>query len=117
MFGIIHNMESPYEFTTEAGINTGRFAVIYAESLGTDTPVFNNNSIIVYKQSGVITINSSTADMSSVHVYDIRGRLLYSADAINAKETTIKGFSAQEQMLIIKVKTVEGAEAIKKIIY
>ncbi len=117
VLGITHNLESPYQFTTDAGIMTGRFDVVYAEALGTDIPAFNSNSIIVYKQGGAINISTGNVDMKSVAVYDIRGRLLYSANAINKTETAVTNLQVQEQMLIVEVTTVGGIKASKKIVF
>lgn len=117
LLDVTHNLkDSAYEFTSEAGMITGRFDVIYADELGTDNPEFNVNSIIVYKQESNINISSGNTDMTGVTVYDLRGRILYSNDSVNAAETVISGLQAQEQMLIIEVKTEKG-KASKKIIF
>jgi YDG domain/MBG domain (YGX type) len=118
VLGVTHDLaEGAYEFTTEAGITTGRFDVIYAaQPLGTANPEFNASSIIVYKQDGNINISTGTTDMTGVKVYDLRGRVLYSGSDINATGTVISGLQAQEQMLIVEVTTLKG-KASKKIIF
>ncbi len=116
--GSMHNLsQNAYEFATETGVITGRFDLVYTEALGTDSPMFGSNSIIVYKHAGKITINSGTTDMRSVSVYDIHGRLLYGANNVNAAETVITGIQPQEQLLIIQVTIPDGVKTIKKIIY
>ncbi|AWH86362.1 hypothetical protein HYN59_15145 [Flavobacterium album] len=117
VLGVIHNLVNPYEFTTDAGIITGRFDVVYAEALHTDIPEFNANSIIVYKQGNAINISSGNSDMESVAVYDVRGRLLYRTGNINDSRTSITTLQAEEQMLIIQVSTVGGVKASRKIIF
>ncbi len=117
VLGVTHNLETPYDFTTESGVTAGRFDVVYAEALNTDIPAFDSNSIIVYKQGNAINISTGNVDMKSVSVYDIRGRLLYASDNINAAETSITTLQVQEQMLIVQVTTVEGVKASKKIVY
>ncbi|MEL1242677.1 choice-of-anchor Q domain-containing protein [Flavobacterium sp. DGU11] len=117
VLGITHNLESPYQFTTDAGIITGRFDVVYAETLVTDIPAFDSNNIIVYKKGSAINISTGNVDMKSVAVYDIRGRLLYSANDINSATTSITNLQAQDQMLIVEVITVEGVKAGRKIVF
>ncbi|AWH84657.1 hypothetical protein HYN59_05770 [Flavobacterium album] len=117
LFGTTHNLKvSAYEFATEAGTFENRFDVVYAEELGTDIPAVDANSIIVYKQGSSINISSGTTDMTGVTIYDLRGRMLYSQDGINASETVISGLQAQEQMLIVEVTTLKG-KVSKKIIF
>ncbi|MEL1244739.1 YDG domain-containing protein [Flavobacterium sp. DGU11] len=117
LFGTTHDLKlSAYEFATEAGTFEGRFEVVYAEALGTDIPVMDANSIIVYKQGSNINISSGTTDMTGVTVYDLRGRVLYRHESINAAETVISGLQAQEQMLIVEVTTLKG-KVSKKIIF
>lgn len=114
----IHDLkESTYEFTTEAGTFTDRFDVLYAdEALGMNSPVLNADSVIVYKQASNINISSDVADITSVSVYDMRGRLLYSKEGINASETVISGLQAAKQVLIVNITTTKG-DISKKIVF
>ncbi len=117
ILGVTHNLQTAYDFTTESGVTADRFDVVYAQALDTEVPTFNSNSIIVYKQGSAINISTGNTEMKSVSVYDIRGRLLYSADNINAAETSITTLQAQEQMLIVQVTTVDGVKAGRKIVF
>jgi hypothetical protein len=117
ILGVRHNLKKPYDFTTEAGITAGRFDVVYAEASSLDLPTFDSNSIIIYKEGNTIKVSTGNVDMKSVSVYDIRGRLLYSANDINKTETAITNLHAQEQMLIVEVTTVNDEKASKKIIF
>ena len=116
--GLLHNFsQGGYSFTTEAGSIEGRFEVIYAMHLSTVLPVFDSNSIIAYKNDNGINISTGNMDMKSVLVYDIRGRLLYSSNSIDAPEVTVSGLSQQGQVLIIKVTAADGRIAVKKIVF
>ncbi|MGQ2985017.1 MAG: T9SS sorting signal type C domain-containing protein [Flavobacterium sp.] len=117
LLNVVHNLESPYGFITDAGTISGRFDVIYAEPLSTDDPVFDANSIIVYKQDTAINISTGNTDMKSVAIYDTRGRLLYISDNINAAQTSVTTLHTQEQMLIVQVTTVGGVKASRKIVF
>ena len=116
--GLTHNLKNGgYTFASEAGTFTNRFEVVYTtEALGTDTPVLSANSVIVYKQGTAIHINSGTAEMTGVSIYDIRGRKLYSQSNINATQTAITGLQVQQEVLIVEVNTVKG-KVSKRIVF
>ncbi|MFP9099743.1 beta strand repeat-containing protein [Flavobacterium sp. RHBU_24] len=116
--GIIRDMElGNYTFTSEAGTFEGRFEVVYTTSaLGTDTPILDANTVIVYQNAGTININSGVALISSINVFDIRGRKLYAADKINATEAAINNLTAAQQVLIVEVATDKGT-VTKKIVF
>jgi hypothetical protein len=115
--GIIRNLsENDYTFTTEAGTFEGRFEVHYqTQALGT-TPILDANSVIVYKQGNAISINTGSAMMNSVKVFDVRGRLLYSQGGINATETVINNLHVQQEVLIVEIDTEKGMVS-KRIIF
>jgi len=117
LLGTTHNLKtSAYQFTTEAGTFDGRFDVIYAQPLGNETPVFDANNVIAYKNGNAISISTGNVTMTGVTVYDTRGRVLYNASGINATETSVNGLQAQQQVLIVKIATEKG-EVSKKIIF
>jgi len=118
LLGITHDLKlSPYSFTSNTGVVTARFDVVYAEALNTATPEFDSNSLIVYKQGNAINITTGVTDMKSVAVYDVHGRLLYSAANVNAATTSITTLQAQGQMLIVQVGTTQGMKASRKIVF
>jgi fibronectin-binding autotransporter adhesin len=118
LLGLYHDLsESNYTFTSEAGTFDDRFEVVYTTTaLGTNTPQLDANSVIVYKQGTTITINSGTAEMTGVTIYDIRGRNLYSKADINATITTVSGLQAEQQVLIVEVNTLKG-KVSKRIVF
>jgi len=117
LLGTTHNLKtSAYQFTTEAGTFNERFDVIYAQPLGNETPSFDANNVIAYKNGNAISISTGNVTITGVTVYDTRGRLLYNASGINATETSVNGLQAQQQVLIVKIATEKG-EVSKKIIF
>ncbi|RZJ64784.1 MAG: T9SS type A sorting domain-containing protein, partial [Flavobacterium sp.] len=118
LLGVTHNIkESGYTFTTDAGIFNTRFEVVYVENaLSTDEPKLDTNTLIIYKKERSLIINSGTAIMENVKLYDMRGRLVYERSNINAGETVISDLRAEEQVLIVKVETDKGTVS-KKVIY
>jgi predicted outer membrane repeat protein len=118
VLGITHDLtNSSYTFASDLGTVTDRFHVVYAAALGTVIHDFDANSIVIYQKDKMIMVNSGTATMKDIAIYDIRGRLVYTGKDINASETVISDLNAQQQVLIVKVTTVEGATASKKIIF
>lgn len=117
--GITHDLKaSPYTFTSETGTFNTRFEVVYTnEALGTDNPVLDANNIIIYKDGGNLHINTGAATMDTVQLFDIRGRLILEKKDLNSASTLISNLKVEEQMLIVKITTTEGAKASKKVIY
>lgn len=119
LLGVTHDLKEggAYTFTSEAGLITDRFDVIYAVAeLGTEIPSQNAANVIIYRQGDAINISSGVTDMTSVSVYDMRGRLLYSAENINDTQTVISGLQLRDQVFIIQVKTNKGT-IVKKQMY
>ena len=115
---IIHDLKSnPYIFATAIGTFDSRFVLRYTnETLGTENPVFNENSVVIYKNTAsdfVITTGAYT--MSSVKVYDIRGRLLLHKKAINASQTTFDSGDTN-QVLLVQITTIDGIKVTKKVV-
>ncbi|KGO84599.1 hypothetical protein Q765_20730 [Flavobacterium rivuli WB 3.3-2 = DSM 21788] len=118
LLDVYHDLgESGYTFTSEAGTFNDRFEVVYTtDALGTKTPQLDPNSVIVYKQGTTININSGTAEMTGVTIYDVRGRKLYSNDKINATKTAINSLEVAQEVLIIEINTVKG-KVSKRIVF
>lgn len=108
-----------YTFTAAEGATENRFDVIYVTdgTLGTTNPQLNDNMVIAYKNNGLLTVSAEGYELDNVKVFDIRGRLLTEKKAINGSSTTFEGFTAQEQMLILQVRTTDGATMSKKVIF
>ncbi|MXN92715.1 T9SS sorting signal type C domain-containing protein [Flavobacterium sp. Sd200] len=87
-----------------------------ASILDTNVPQFDKNSVLVYKQGNAINVETGTALMTAVNVYDIRGAKLYTQSNINATNTAITGLQVQQQVLIIEVLTAKG-KVSKRIVY
>jgi hypothetical protein len=118
LLNTVHNIkEGNYTFTTEKGAFAKRFEIMYSKStLDVNNPELDANTVIVYKQGNTININSATALINGVTVYDVRGALLYNGANVNATETSVNGIAAQQQVLIIEISTEKG-KVSKKIIF
>ena len=114
--GSYHNITTtPYSFATTAGTFSNRFELVYQNLLSSNETSFTANSIVVYHQQNDVVINTGSATMSSVKVYDIRGRLLVEKKDVNASETKIN-VGTTNQVLLVQVTTTEGLKATKKVV-
>lgn len=105
---------APYTFLSEAGNFSDRFELFYQTPLGIENPTVKLDNIIAYKQGGDIIISSNKA-MTSVKVFDIRGRLLIEKSGLNTIELRIDG-GLSEQVLMLRVTLENNVTIIKKII-
>ncbi len=117
--GITHNIkESAYTFASVAGTFASRFAVVYQSApLGIETPSLDANSVIVYKKDTSLHINSGSAVMASVKIYDIRGRLIIEQNNINASTTVFNNLNAEQQVLLVQITSDDNKVVTKKVVY
>jgi len=115
--GEITNLNTAsYSFATETGTFASRFEILYQMPLGYVHPVFTSNQVIVYKNNtDEIVVNAGNVEMNTVKVFDVRGRLLEVKSAINASQTTLKGGTANE-VLLVQVTAQDGSTVTKKVI-
>ncbi len=110
----IHNLNTAaYTFTSEAGTFNNRFEIVYQTLLG--NPTFTVNTIVIYSQNNGFVVNSGNFIMSSIKVFDSRGRLLEEKKGINASQTTINGGLANE-VLLVQITSEEGGIVTKKVV-
>lgn len=109
----VHNLETAYTFATTAGTFNNRFEIVYQPELA--NPVFSANTVIIYSQGNGFVVNSGNFVMSSIKVFDIRGRLIEEKKAINANEAMINGGLANE-VLLVQITTQDGVTVTKKVI-
>jgi hypothetical protein len=111
-----HNLQTgAYDFTSDAGTFTNRFEVVYQTQLGIGNPIFTANNVIIYNQNNDFVVNSGNIIMSSIKIFDIRGRLLQEKKDIHANQATIKVGSAN-QVLLIQITSEDGEVVTKKVI-
>lgn len=110
-----HNLkESPYTFSTEAGVFNNRFKIKFINtSLGLAE---NNDSTTAIYYSYPFLHIRSTKEIESYKVYDLTGRLLTSESNINKLYLRKELSEIAKQVLIVKVKFTDGSSASGKII-
>jgi hypothetical protein len=114
--GSYHNITTtPYSFASAVGTFSDRFELVYQNLLNVDNSSFTPNSIVVYHHQNDVVVNTGTSVMSTVRIYDIRGRMLLERKDINASETRIN-VGTTNQVLLVQVTTTEGLKATKKVV-
>ena len=105
-----------YSFSADAGANSSRFVLKYQKTLGTTTPEFSENSVIISTKKGIIHINSGAVTMKNVQLFDLNGRLIFKKENVNNSQTTIDGSSFANQVLIVKIISDDSKEVSKKVV-
>jgi hypothetical protein len=119
LLNIVHNLkEAPYLFTTVAGTFNDRFVLRYLPeaSLGTNTPIIDANSILVFNKSNQISIKSTSHTISKVEIYDLQGRLLFSQNKVYKQEFTTQELHVNKQVVVVKITTDLDGIWIKKVV-
>ncbi len=104
-----------YTFAAPAGATSTRFSLKYQKTLGTNIPIFDENSIVVFKNKGNIHIKSNGTSIDNVKLYDIRGRLLFEKNKVNANETSIESLKYANQVLIVQITSNDNKIVNKKV--
>jgi hypothetical protein len=115
---VIHDLkQSPYSFTANKGIINNRFVLRYTNStLGNDEFDTLANSVLVSGNNGVITVSSIRENIKSIMVYDVLGRALLEAKAVNSLNFSQGNITQSNQALIVKVTLGNGTVVTKKIV-
>ncbi len=115
--GGLHDLKSgSYSFASEAGTFASRFAIVYQQALAIETPVFNENQVVIYKnQDKDLVVNTGNIQMQSVKVFDIRGRLLLDMKDVNGNQVIINPGLSNE-VLLVKITSEQGNIVTKKVI-
>lgn len=116
---VIHDLKvSPYAFSSAVGVFEDRFVLRFTNAtLGTTTPVFNENSVVVYKNEEGLFINTGSENMKNAYIYDIRGRLLASQKQVGKSSTVFSTLPSTQQVLLVKIEGENGGTVTKKIVF
>ena len=104
-----------YTFTAAAVVDNTRFSLKFQKTLSIEGQEISDNSVIVYKNGGVIYVNSGAKMMSNIKVFDIQGRLITEQKSVKANTTSIQNLKASNQVLIVKVTTDDNQVISKKV--
>ncbi|HLF52743.1 reprolysin-like metallopeptidase [Flavobacterium sp.] len=105
-----------YTFATAAGVFNSRFEIIYQNLLDVNLPVFDENSVVVYKNNGSVYISSGAVIIDNVKIFDISGRLLTEKQEVNSTATTINTSKFATQVLIVQITSNTQIKISKKVV-
>jgi hypothetical protein len=106
-----------YAFTAAAGIDNSRFTLKYQKTLKVEeATAFDDNSISVYTNNGTLYVNSKSAAINNVTVYDIQGRLIAQKGNVKSTTTVINNLRASNQVLIVKIEGEDNNVITKKVL-
>jgi hypothetical protein len=103
-----------YSFITEAGTYDNRFKIHFTDSLLGNHEV-ESSIFIVYQSNNQVHVNSGSAVLKSIEIYDIRGRLLDSYEKIFSSTFSFNT-QVSNNVLVLKITTSEGIITYKKIV-
>ncbi len=114
---IIPNTASIY-FDANPAVVTNTFNTVFVATLG--TPDFNTNTIGLYPNpaSTMITITNqnATESISSISIYDVSGKTIYSNTPSISAETTIDVSPFAKGMYLVEIVSESNTKIIKKLI-
>lgn len=107
--------ESPYTFSSEAGMFNDRFEIVYVteDNMGIDD--LNINSLIVYTHEKSIHIVSPNKKISTISLFDLDGKLLKIYEAINENKFTTKSITNTSKVYLLKIELEDGSQHHRKI--
>jgi hypothetical protein len=105
-----------YTFTAAAGVDNARFSLKYQRTLGVNSQIFDENSVVVYKNKGGIQISTGKIVIDNVKVFDIQGRLIAEQKNVKATSATIKDLKVAQQVLIVKITSVDNQTVSRKVV-
>jgi len=108
--------EGGYTFTAITGVDNTRFSLKYQKTLKVNASAFNDNSVVVYRNNGTISVTSGANAISNIKVYDIQGRLVSEQKEVNATSASIKNLRASQQVLLVKVTGADNSVVTKKVV-
>ncbi|MWB93617.1 T9SS sorting signal type C domain-containing protein [Flavobacterium sp. GA093] len=116
--GTFHDLRaSKYTFTTMNGSFKDRFILHFTnKSLGVDD-FDTGEELVVTVNKKVIKIFSEKDPISSIRLFDLTGKLIYTKEKIDANEFSILNLHSSEQTLLVKVGLENHATVTKKIIF
>ena len=114
---LIHNLkESQYNFTTSIGTFEDRFILRFSPNGSLNNNTFTAQNVVVYKnEQNNFVITTGNQNMSTVKVFDTRGRLINELKDINTNQTTLYA-GETNQVLLLQITTDTGITVTKKVI-
>ncbi len=116
--GATHDLKAaPYSFVSNAGTFDGRFQIVYRSALSTPDQTFTPEAVIAFVKNNTLNVMTKNHEMKGITIYDLRGRLLFENNKINAENFIVPNFAPQNQVLLIQVTSQNNEVATVKVIF
>ena len=114
----IHDLRATtYSFTSEVGTFNDRFILRYTEdTLGVSSAQIDSGITIMAPKSEYIKIASSIGQINTINIYDVLGRVIFSASDINNQEFILNDVNLANGAYIVKVELTNGKQKIQKVV-
>jgi hypothetical protein len=110
-----HNLNNgPFTYTSSVTNLGNRFELVYQTDAELSNPEFDTTKTFVSLNDNVFKANSS-AEMSSITIYDIAGRLIATYNNVNSNTFTTD-FNKVQGVYIAKIKLMDGTLVNQKVI-
>ena len=114
--GAVHDLRiSPYAFTSEEGVFSTRFEIVYENSPLSLSDVDYENAVIVATGSSQLKIKSTVESFTKITVYDVLGRTLYESSTLQEQEYVVPGIQPSKQTLLVKIVMNNGQVVVRKV--
>jgi len=111
--GTYHNLnQGPFTFNTQPGTFSNRLELVYQNALSNENPTLEATGFEVVRNNTSITVQASQT-LQKVTVFDLRGRIVMTMDAVNATTVTLP-VNQPDQVFIVQVTTTDGRVGAKK---
>jgi hypothetical protein len=108
--------ETKYNFTTTVGTFDERFLLRFMPTGSLNNDTFTAQNVLVYKnEQNNFVITTGNQTMSTVKIFDTRGRLINEQKNINANQATLYA-GETNQVLLLQITTDTGITVTKKVI-
>lgn len=116
--GIYHNLKAgDFTFTTTNGTFNDRFELRFTTAtLGVNTVDNNDSNIRIIAKDQHLSVLSGMSNISSIEVYNLLGKLIYSKKDIQTNEFHTDTIPATSQMLIVTVTLENQKNVTKKVL-
>lgn len=91
-------------------------AAAQRQTMKTAAPSQVSENVVVYKQNGALAI-AANSPIASIAVFDVTGKLLFQSADVNSNEVVISDLTVANQMLVVKVYTVNNQLQVKKVMH
>lgn len=119
LLNIVHDLkQGPYMFTTTTGSFDTRFQLKFVNNvLSVDHPLMAQNDVVVYKNENSIFVETARTKMSSVKIFDLRGRLIAQKGGLNQHKVEFRDLHAANEVLLVQIITDGNVVVTKKVLF